>query len=55
MHCYICDTFLEDPKFDSDGKTLPCSHCQAEIDDAISGYGDDYVIDFDLDEDDPTA
>ena len=44
MHCYICDTFMEDPKFDRNGKTLPCTNCQTEIDEALAGYGDDFDV-----------
>lgn len=39
MRCYICDTPLEDPKFDRrDGKVRPCSSCEDVIDDALADF-----------------
>ena len=46
MRCYICNTPLDDPKFDHENKTLPCGSCQAVIDDTIAGYGYEDYEDF---------
>lgn len=35
---------MEDPKFDRNGKTLPCTNCQTEIDEALAGYGEDFDL-----------
>lgn len=35
MRCYICDTYLPDPEFDDNHKSLPCPECSGIIYDAV--------------------
>lgn len=48
MRCYICDTYIEDPKIDPrDGKVMPCNDCLSEIDEALSDFdGEDLMVDW---------
>jgi hypothetical protein len=53
--CYICGSPMEHPKLDPrDGKTRPCSHCEAVIHEIVDEYDDDSgeyaYLDSDLDD-----